>query len=453
MAHNLKVALFGNVNTEEVLADRLVGEGATVDGFLLHPNFAFQKKCRRSVVLSKHSDKFREETVPHMLLDEGYDVVLLGPDFMSHLMSPVLRKHGIPHIGATPEQLRFETDKTLIARIFPAEMEILPRRVVLTSTAPDVLFGAIDQFDHGYVIKFVGDYQMRFKGSPAGRVRFSDDLDVAQDELAMFVRESIIESGHCVIEERVSGREFSANYLVDGHGGKLRLGENICYKRRGEGNTGPLCDGTGSVSFNNTLPFLTAGDIAFIEEKILTPFIQGVEKATGSQLVAFLNLDLMKRNDGRIVLFEINVREAGGHTMSTIVPGLTGSLSNILFHTQRGTLSDCGEQQFSGGAAIAVSAYPSYFPLGISEGDKEQVVTFSTDRTDPAVSLFSGWVDVLDESLRTRTVRAHNSPILLFACHAEKFPDARKRLYSDIERVVAGQLDFRGDIGGEFLPV
>jgi hypothetical protein len=57
--------------------------------------------------------------LPNLLKNEVYDAILLGPDFMVGLMSQILRRENIQHVGATPAQLAFETDKSLIQEVFP----------------------------------------------------------------------------------------------------------------------------------------------------------------------------------------------------------------------------------------------------------------------------------------------------------------------------------------------
>ena len=441
-----KVALFGNVNTDEIIAKRLISEGATVDGYLFSPNNAFSKICRKSIMLSEKDVSYRNNGLIDKLREENYDVVLLGPDFTVGLMSQILKQSKIPHIGATPDQLLFETDKSLISDAVNQDM--IPHRRVLTTTDREVLRGIIADFNNNYVLKFVGDYSKKYPGSHVGRVRLSDETVLNVDETYTFIVNSIDVSGKCIIEEKLVGKEFSSNYAVDKHGAFFRLGENVCYKRRFNKNTGPMCDGTGSVSLHNSLPFLTQEDIDKVENRILVPFLTHIKMVTGQVLSTIINLDLMKTNDGRIVLFEVNCREAGGHSMANILSGLATPLIDILERTQNGALHSL-TPSYSNGVSLVVSAYPPYFPFGT---DDDHLVTCTiTTQLPTDVSLYTGWVDVLKETEEYRVLKMQNSPTLLFEHRNETMKKARKYLYSVINNIVPFPMEFRTDIGEDFI--
>lgn len=441
-----KVALFGNVNTEEIIAYYLTQEGVVVDGYLLFSNEAFEKRCRKYVVLSEQDETYIEEKLPQLLKEEAYDFILLGPDFMVSLISPVLLKNNIVHIGSNLEQLSFETDKSMIYSVFGKESNILPRKRVIETRDPDEIVKVVNSFSGNYVLKFVGDYASRYEGSPVGRIRFSGETIGDINEVVDFVQASVSVSGKCVVEEKVHGREFSANYVVDKNRNFLRLGENICFKRRENGNRGAICDGTGSVSINNTLPFLSQDDIAFVEKYILEPFCDYVVKVSGKPLCSILNLDLMKKDNGKIVLFEVNMREAGGHTMANVLSGLNTSLYDILKKAQAGEL-DSLQISYKSGASIVVSAFPSYFPFGISDDSllEEKI----TKQIPNDINLFTGWVEVLEETEQFRLLRMQNSPILLFEHFADDIEIARQKLYAAMKNIVPVSMDYRTDIGME----
>ena len=205
MKNMRKVALFGNVNSDEVLAQRLRSEGVVVHGYLNSPNAAFSRACDRSVLLSKEQPGYLTEVLPRVLKEENYDVVHLGPDVMVMLLSAVLRQHGVPHVGATPEQLFYETDKSLVQEVFSEASGVLPKRAVVTDADPAMLKRLLSDFPDGYVLKFVGNYPSKYGGSPCGRVRFSGEMG-SFDEALDFVRNSLDVSGKCVVEtDRGSG--------------------------------------------------------------------------------------------------------------------------------------------------------------------------------------------------------------------------------------------------------
>jgi len=283
-------------------------------------------------------------------------------------------------------------------------------------------------------------------GSEAGRVRIGKET-IDKKRIGNFIRKSIESSGKVIIQEKVNGKEFSANYIVDTNGHIFRMGENICYKRRNNNNIGPMCDGTGSMCINNTLPFLTTNDISYIEGQIIRPFCEHVSVKTRNKLCTLLNLDLIKCKN-RIVLLEINCREAGGHSMANILPGIKNNLFEILKLASEGKL-DTIESHFKKRASIVVSAFPNYFPQGIDE-QHMQIITVSKKISDQ-VNLFTGWVDLIKETDYTRILKLHNSPSLLFEASAETPKQAYELAYSEIDRIVKGRLDYRKDIGGDLF--
>jgi phosphoribosylamine-glycine ligase len=153
----------------------------------------------------------------------------------------------------------------------------------------------------------------------------------------------------------------------------------------------------------------------------------------------------MKTDDGRIVLFEVNVREPGGHSSANILSGLKTSFFDVIYHTQRGSLCEL-TPDFTGKASIVVSAYPSYFPEGVADDNQLQEMTV-TKVIPTDVKLYTGWVDLLEDTKEFRRLRMRNSPTLLFEHTNESLAEAQKRLYTIMEDVVPEGLDYRTDIG------
>ncbi len=439
-----KGALIGFVNTEEIIARKIKEQNPEVqiDGYLLVPNDAFKISCDSATMV--HGEYLKNKLVTD-LKERNYNFVYLGPILATYVLSGVLREGRVEHIGASVEQMRYETDKSAILDFFPFPLEIIPPTEIVTSYNPDMIKNIFQLMNNEYVLKFVGDYTQKYKGSETGRVRISNETLRDTDESLRFIRDSIDVSGKVMIQKKIEGQDFSANFLIDKNGNTLRLGENVCYKRRNDNDQGPMCDGTGSVSINNTLPFLNDREREFIQREIVDVFSSKMKNATGIPYVGMVNIDLIKSNDGKIYLLEVNCREAGGHTMANIVSGLQNSLFNALEKTQSGKL-DRSHPEFKNGVSVVVSAFPRYFPQDIQEGEERQVMKVIKDIPDD-VKLYTGWVDLLDQDANTRTIKLYNSPTLLFEHHNRDLSTARRRLYEVIKKVVNGRLDYRSDIG------
>ena len=437
------VALIGFVNTEEVIAKTLKKHHVKVDGYLLFENVAFANACNRSQIINSNS---LEMSLNKILTPQSYDVVYLGPIPALLMISPVLRTNGVSHIGATREQLAYELDKTLIRKIFSRKSAILPDYQIINSIDVKDIERILQHYDGNCVLKFVGDYNQKYKGSPTGRVRFNAETITCFDDIMEFISKSIELSGSVIIEEKVKGLEFSSNYIVDAKGNLFRLGENLCYKRRNNNNKGPMCDATGSIAINNTLPFLNNDDIRFIENKIIIPFHQYVTEVTKQPFCSLLNIDLMKKENGKIVLFEINCREPGGFTAATIFPGLKNDLFDVLFTAQNGKLHTI-EPQYRKGVSLAVGAFPTFFP---EDTDHKDVIIEVSKQIPEGINVFTGWVDLLEENETKRIIRLKNSPTLLFHYFDKDVQSVRRKIYKTMNEFIPKELNYRTDIGKEF---
>ncbi len=441
-----KVAIIGNVNTQEVFADRLKEESVDIDGFFTSPNKAFEELCSNAMFLNKDD---LDGVFVQRLVDEKYDAIAIGPISACLVTSKILNKRGIPHSGATVEQMHFELDKTAALSLFEENPSVLPRSIVFDGTGT-VSFKELlrNEFPNGYVLKFVGNYSEEFEGSEAGRVIFGTNTDEDLQKAIDFANRSMRNSGQVLIQEFLVGSEFSFNVAVDRNKNIFYMGSNRCYKHRGEGDTGPLSDGTGSISIDGSVPFLQGEDVNYIINNVVRPYVDQLTKRTGQDLVSMLNVDMMKTNDGRIVLFEVNCRAAGGHTASTMVSSLKTPLIDILTHMQQGTLDQI-TSEFHKGVSLCVSAYPKYYPY--KEPQEQDLQEFRFPKNLPeGIKVFTGWVDYLGENEDSRTLRLHNAPSFIFHAHEADLKQARSRVYSALETIVGDTLDFRKDIGDEF---
>ncbi len=451
-----KIALIGFVNTEEVLADTIRRQSPEVqiDGYEVFPNEAFGRIVdnRHKLYGTNEAGEFGLHNLEALgnVAAIGYSAINVGPITAADVSQDILKSQGLDYVGPKREELEYEIDKTLITEIFPEGSGILPPTRILESSDTNQIKSAIDSLGGEVVLKFVGEYPKYYSDSETRRVRMLDEFTSPQ-EVQEFVSNSIAASGKVVLQKKVSGQQFSYTALVDGKNGLFRLGENICYKNRYDGDLGPLCDGTGSVSVNNTLPgILSSEDIEHIEKNIVQPYTQYLEDKLGAAPKTFLNIDLIKDDDGRLFLLEVNNRQPGGHTMADLLSGLETPLFDILQATQEGRLSEI-ERRVKPGATIAVSAYPNNFPMPFEDPENRPVVTIPKLKLEDKVRMYTGWVDVEDEDELTATVRTHLSPTMLFVNHDATVQKAAQNVYERIGNIVPAGFDYRRDIGKKLL--
>ncbi|MDO8656118.1 MAG: hypothetical protein Q7K45_02685 [Nanoarchaeota archaeon] len=439
-----KIALFGFVHADEVVARWLRKSSSNdleIHGYTLGRNAAFESACDRVFPLTEIPD------LEQLLRREVYNVVYVGPIPSILTSAPILEAAGIPFIGPSIETLMYELDKSKIMDVFTPESGILPPTRILTSFDRTSVDKVLREFQGEFVLKFVGDYAKHFPGSEVGRVRLSGET-IADEEVYTFVERSVQDSGKVVIQQKIVGRDFSANYLVDVNGNLFDLGENVCYKRKGEGNSGPMTDGTGSYSIAGRVPFVTDTDQIKVRDAVAS-FVQYLQEHTQRSFRGMLNADLIKSDDDQVYICEINCREAGAHTLASLYHCLDNDLYDLLKRTQEGTLNQVSPI-FNPGASVVVSAYPTYFPFAVKAEERERVRV--SKKIPSGVNLFTGWVDNVGETEEHRDLVLMSSPSLIFEAHAEKIGEARDRVYQAMANIVPSTLIYRKDIAKEAVP-
>jgi len=447
-----RIGLVGFVNTEEILADtiKLQTPDVVVDGYEVLPNEAFGRIVDKRFPLYgvNDSDEFgfhnleRLNQISHL----GYAAVNLGPIPAAFIAGETIDATGYDYVGPRRNELSYELDKTKITEIFSENTGILPSTKVLESADMKEVSAVIDELGGRVVIKFVGEYPKYYKDSETRRVRLIEEFQDSS-ELEEFIRNSITDSGKVVVQKFVDGQQFSYTCLVDGNGGIFSLGEDICFKHRYDGEQGPLCDGTGAVTVNNTLPdLISPDDSKFIEQAVVDPYCMFFGEQFGKMPKTFLNLDLVKGNDGKIYLLEVNHREAGGHTMANLLAGLETPLADAFQATQEGRLREL-RPVYKPGASVAVSAYPENFPYPFKDEESRPVLTIPKLKQADLVRIYTGWVDVLSETEDSVVAKTQLSPTMLFVNHSVNIETARRNVYQRIKEVVPEGFAYRTDIG------
>ena len=198
-------------------------------------------------------------------------------------------------------------------------------------------------------------------------------------------------SSKVVVEEFLTGIELSVFVATDGISYKI-LPEAKDYKRIGEGDTGLNTGGMGAVS---PVPFADAAFLQKVEERIVIPSIQGLEKE-GIPYKGFLFIGLMNSN-GEPFVIEYNVRMGDPET-EAVLPRIESDFVDLLEAIAGGSLASYALKLSPQTCATVVmvsggypEGYEKGFPISLPDSNSRTVLFHSgTARNESGALINSG---------------------------------------------------------------
>jgi phosphoribosylamine--glycine ligase len=163
-----------------------------------------------------------------------------------------------------------------------------------------------------------------------------------------------------VVEEFLEGTELSVFVITDGKSYRI-LPEAKDYKRIGEGDTGLNTGGMGAVS---PVPLATASFMSRVEEKIIKPTIDGIQKEN-IDYVGFIFFGLISVK-GEPYVIEYNCRMGDPET-EVVLPRLETDLVGLLIAATQQEL-DQTVVRADPRAAATIMAVSKGYPLGYEKG-------------------------------------------------------------------------------------
>lgn len=241
-------------------------------------------------------------------------------------------------------------------------------------------------------------------------------------------------SSKVVVEEFLTGIELSVFVATDGISYKI-LPEAKDYKRIGEGDTGLNTGGMGAVS---PVPFADAAFLKKVEERIVIPSIQGLEKE-GIPYKGFLFIGLMNSN-GEPFVIEYNVRMGDPET-EAVLPRIESDFVDLLEAIAAGSLASYTLKLSPQTCATVVMVSGGY-PEGYEKG-------FSIALPEPN----SGTVLFHSGTARNESGVLINSGGRVFAVTGmgANLEEALAAAYETIDNVSWQKAYYRRDIGQDIL--
>ena len=241
-------------------------------------------------------------------------------------------------------------------------------------------------------------------------------------------------SSKVVVEEFLTGIELSVFVATDGISYKI-LPEAKDYKRIGEGDTGLNTGGMGAIS---PVPFADAAFLKKVEEQIVIPSIQGLEKE-GIPYKGFLFIGLMNSN-GEPFVIEYNVRMGDPET-EAVLPRIESDFVDLLEAIAGGSLASHVLQLSPHTCATVVmvsggypEAYEKGFSIDVPEANSGTVLFHSgTARNESGVLVNSG------------------GRVFAVTGMGANLEDALVAAYGTVKKVTWFKAYYRRDIGQDIL--
>lgn len=355
----------------------------------------------------------------------NWDLVIIGPEApLVDGMADELRKNNIPVFGPGASAALLEGSKAYSKR-FMDKYEIPTAKFMETEDYKKALI-YLDGFESLPVIKA--------DGLAAGKgVFIPETKEEAREVLeSLLVGHALGASGaKLVIEERLEGPEISFFYLVNKKGYEY-LGSARDHKRAYDGDQGPNTGGMGTYS---PVPDVSDRDLEEIE-RIMEKTYKGIlEEEMDYRGVVFIGC--MRTTDGLKVL-EYNVRFGDPETQVLMARFDSDFLELALAVANNKNLPPVKlRQEVALCVVLASKGYP---------GDllTDQRISFSS--LDDDILLFSGGTSSQEGVLVNSGGRVFSMVGL-----ADNFTEARKKVYSNIDKVSFEGVWYRKDIG-ENLP-
>ena len=262
-----------------------------------------------------------------------------------------------------------------------------------------------------------------------------DSLDAAHAAVGAIMEQRAYGPGgsRLVIERRLEGPEASVFALCDGET-VVPLGTARDHKRIFDGDRGPNTGGMGAYSPTGLVPPPVLDDVL---ARIVRPTVAGLA-AEGRPFTGFLYAGLMLTAEGPQVI-EFNCR-FGDPEAQAVLPLLESDLIALLERAVDGRLAGSAAPRWRDGAACAGCLASAGYPEAVRDG----VPLSGVEDVGPEAHVFHAGTVRRDGALFTSGGR-----ILTVTGLGADLATARRRAYTNVERVRFEGMQYRRDIGAQ----
>lgn len=369
------------------------------------------------------------EAIKQTVLNNNIDMVVVGPEdplvngVHDFFLNDDKLAH-IPVIGPQKAAAQLEGSKEFAK-------EFMSRHNIPTAAYQSFDISNIDQ-GYRFLETLQPPYVLKADGLAAGKgVLILNDLEEAKSELKKMLLEAKFgaASAKVVIEEFLDGIELSCFVLTDGKSYKI-LPTAKDYKRIGEGDTGLNTGGMGAIS---PVPFADADFMTKIEERIVKPTIEGLQK-DGLPYKGFIFIGLIKvGNEPKVI--EYNVRMGDPET-EVVLPRLKNDLVELFQSVANETLKDRDiviDERVAATVMLVSGGYPETYEKG-----KE---ISGLDAVSNSIVFHAG--ATIDD---TKTVTS-GGRVMAITSYGDTIKSALEKSYQNIGNLHFDKMYYRKDIG------
>ncbi len=409
----MKILVIGSGGREHAIVDAL-SRSPQVEKIYCAPGnagIARQAEC----VAIKDTDVGR---LRDFAVEKGVDLTVVGPEAaLAAGVTDVFRAAGLSVFGPTKSATRIESSKDFA--------KALMRKYGI----PTAAFRTFDSYVEASAYVRAGQVPavLKYDGLAAGKgVVIAETLEQADEALRDMLLDNKFGKGRVVVEEFLTGPEFSFMCFVSGTKvWPMVLAQD--HKRAYDGDKGPNTGGMGAYS---PLPFISAEDEAYALEHIMKPAAAAMV-AEGCPFEGVLYGGLMKTPQG-IKVIEFNARFGDPET-EVVLPRLKSDIVDIFRAVVEGGDTEIEWHDFAAlGVVLASKGYPGSYDTGCE--------IKGLDKVEGAVYHMGTRAD------GDRIVTA-GGRVLFVVGRGATVTEAREAALRDVGRIECGNLFHRTDIG------
>ena len=359
-------------------------------------------------------------------LENGVDLTVVGPEAALAIgITDEFRKDGLRIFGPSKAAATIEASKDFAKRLMDKYQ------------VPTASFRTFEEYEPAWEYVRDGSFPvvLKYDGLAAGKgVVIPQTPQEAQETLRDMLLDDRFGKGKVVVEEFLTGPEFSFMCFVDGEKVyPMTLSQD--HKRACEGDKGPNTGGMGAYS---PVPLITDEDITYSLEKIMKPVAAGMV-AEGCPFKGVLYGGLMKTPDG-VKVIEFNCRFGDPET-EVVLPRLETDIYDIFSAIADGTAMPqiSWSEDVTLGFVMASKGYPGSYAKGFE---------INLPELEEGVKIYHMGTASRDGRLVTSGGR-----VMMVVGKGKDLLQARDKALATVEKVGCENLFYRRDIGWRVLSV